>query len=133
MSWTSRDSVNRMIKRKMERNKIAKENTKNEDIESHIYQTINHINDLLIKSNRIQPNSLWIIRQGIYEFCKDLERRLHVIDYESKMVLDFTESEIIYDMRLKGINIIWGRDYVEKNNIEENLYIDITWGLLKSY
>lgn len=133
MTWTSRDAVNRMIKRKMERNNIAKENTKHQDIESFIFQTIKEINELIIKSNKTNKDNPWILRQEIYECCKDLERKLYIIDYESKIVLDFTEADTLYDMRLKGIEIKWGIDYIEKNNKEEKLYIDVAWGLLKDF
>lgn len=136
MTWTSRDAVNRMIKRKMERNKVAKEAAKNDDAELIIFNTINEINSLIVKFNieneKRDDQSALVLRQHIYESCKDLKRRLCLFDIECKIVLDFSEADCVEDMTLKGIRVDWSRDFSDKNNIEST-YIDVSWGFLKGY
>jgi hypothetical protein len=125
-----------MIKRKMERNKIAKEISKNDDIELLIFNAINEINSLIIKFNieneKRDDQSTLVLRQYIYESCKDLKRRLCLFDLECKIALDFSEADYVADMTLKGIRVDWSKDFSDKNNIEST-YIDVSWGFLNQF
>lgn len=135
MSWTSRDAVNRMIKRKMERNKIAKEVSSSDDIDLKIFNTIKEIDNIITKFNidNEQGNQLaWALRQDIYESCQDLKRKLCLYDMDCRIELDFSEAEFIYDMRIKGIKVYWSKSFSEKNNIDTT-YIDVSWGFLNQF
>ena len=95
-----------------------------ENVEAYVLKMVNDLEEMAINTVN---NSLLAPLAGIY--AKSFESQIRVLDPGANVEVKWIDSD--GTSRVNGILIKWSRDYQDKNNCDEQLFVDVMGSLLK--
>ncbi|CAM6003886.1 unnamed protein product [Sphagnum balticum] len=122
-----KDGLLAQIARKVKRKKDLREEiaTRNENIEAFALKMINDMEDMIATTAN---TSLLASLASLYG--KSFEQQVKVIDPGSSVDIQWLDSGNGIP-RVNGIMIKWSKEYQDKNNCDELLFVDVTSLLFK--
>lgn len=116
------DIIEAKVKRKKDlRKEIA---DRHNNVDTFVLKMINDLEDMAANTTN---TSLLVPLAGLY--AKSFEGQIQTIDPNSTIEIQWVDSSEI--PRVNGILIKWSKDYQDKNNCEEQLFVDVISLLLK--